>query len=275
MTNIDSVFKSRDITLPTNVHLVKAVVFPVVMYGYESWTVKKAEHQRIDAFELWCWRRLLRVSPLDCKEVQPVHSKGDRSWVFIGRTDAKAETPALWPPQVKSWHIGKDSCWEELGEGGEGEDRGWDGWMASPTQWTWVWVNSKSWWWTGGPGMLRFMGSQRVRHDWATELNWHNILSVLVLVFKTVNLISFCTVNVSIRLVKKVSSMVNVKTAPAIMLAFILTYFHRELALMNLLWEVLNQILCQDFTLMSKRWLDLFSVKIDIMVTSSSVKLLI
>ena len=110
--------------------------------------------------------------------------------------------------------------------------------------------------------------------DW-TELNWHNILSVLVLVFKTVNLISFCTVNVSIRLVKKVSSMVNVKTAPAIMLAFILTYFHRELALMNLFWEVLNQILCQDFTLMSKRWLDLFSVKIDIMVTSSSVKLLI
>ena len=102
MTNIDSVFKSRDITLPTNVHLVKAMVFPVVMYGYESWTVKKAEHQRIDAFELCCWRRLLRVSPLDCKEMQPVHSKGDQSWVFIGRTDAKAETPVLWPPQVKS-----------------------------------------------------------------------------------------------------------------------------------------------------------------------------
>ena len=101
-TNIDSVFKSRDITLPPKVHLVKAMVFPVVMYGYESWTVKKAEHHRIDAFELWCWRRLLRVSPLDCKEMQPVHSKGDQSWVFIGRTDAKAETPALWPPQVKS-----------------------------------------------------------------------------------------------------------------------------------------------------------------------------
>ena len=150
-----------------------------------------------------------------------------------------------------------------------------DGWMASPTQWTWIRVGSGSWWWTGRPGVLQFMGSQRIGHDSATELNWHNILSVLVLVFKTVNLISFCTVNVSIRLVKKVSSMVNVKTAPAIMLAFILTYFHRELALMNLLWEVLNQILCQDFTLMSKRWLDLFSVKIDIMVTSSSVKLLI
>ena len=102
MTNLDSVFKSRDITLPTKVHLVKAMVFPVVVYGYESWTVKKAERRRIDAFELWCWRRLLRVSPLDCKEMQPVHSKGDQSWVFIGRTDAKAETPILWPPHVKS-----------------------------------------------------------------------------------------------------------------------------------------------------------------------------
>ena len=101
MTNLDSIFKSRDITLPTNVHLVKAMVFPVVMYGCESWTVKKAEHRRIDAFELWCWRRLLE-SPLDCKEIQPVHPKGDQSWVFIGRTDAKAETPILWPPHVKS-----------------------------------------------------------------------------------------------------------------------------------------------------------------------------
>ena len=95
MTNLDSISNSRDITLPTKVLLVKAMVFPVVMYGYESWTVKKAEHQRIDAFELWCWRRLL--SPLDCKEIQPVHPKGDQSWVFIGMTDAEAETPILWP----------------------------------------------------------------------------------------------------------------------------------------------------------------------------------
>ena len=102
MTNVDSIFKSRDITLPTKVGLVKAMVFPAVMYRCESWTVKKAECQRIDAFELWCWKRLLRVSPLDCKEMQPVHSKGDQSWVLIGRTDAKAETPVLWPPQVKS-----------------------------------------------------------------------------------------------------------------------------------------------------------------------------
>ena len=106
-TNLDSIFKSRDITLPTKVHLVKAMVFPVVMYGCESWTVKKAELQRIDAFELWCWRRLL--SPLDCKEIQPVHSKGDQPWVLTGGTDAKAETPVLWPPHAKSWLTGKDS----------------------------------------------------------------------------------------------------------------------------------------------------------------------
>ena len=101
MTNLDSLFKSKVITLPTKVRLVKAMAFPVVMYGCESWTIKKAEHRRIDAFELWCWRRLFE-SPLDCKEIQPVHSKGDQSWVFIGRTDAKAETTILWPPHMKS-----------------------------------------------------------------------------------------------------------------------------------------------------------------------------
>ena len=100
MTNLDSIFKSRDITLLTKVHLVKAMVFPVVMYGCESWTVKKAECPRIDAFEVWCWRRL--ESPLDCKEIQPIHSEGDRPWDFFGRNDAKAETPVLWPPHVKS-----------------------------------------------------------------------------------------------------------------------------------------------------------------------------
>ena len=100
MTNLDRIFKSRGITLPTKVCLVKAMVFPVVMYGCGSWTVKKAERQKIDACEMWCWRRL--ESLLDCKEIQPVHPKGDQSWVFIGRTDAKAETPALWPPHAKS-----------------------------------------------------------------------------------------------------------------------------------------------------------------------------
>ena len=100
MTTLDSIFKSRDINLPTKVHLVKAMVFPVVMYGCESWTVKKAESRRIDAFELWCWRTL--ESPLDCKEIQPVHPEGDQSWVFFGGNDAKAEAPVLWPPHAKS-----------------------------------------------------------------------------------------------------------------------------------------------------------------------------
>ena len=101
MTDLDSIFKSRDITLPTKVCLVKAMVFPVVMYGFESWTVKKAERQRIDAFELWCWRKILE-SPLDCKEIQPVHSEGDQPWDFFGRNDAKAETSVPWPPHAKS-----------------------------------------------------------------------------------------------------------------------------------------------------------------------------
>ena len=100
MINLHSILKRKAIILPTKVHLVKAMVFPAVMYGCESWTVKKAECPRIDAFELRCWRRLL--SPLDCKEIQLVHSKGDQSWDFFGRTDAKAETPVLWPPHAKS-----------------------------------------------------------------------------------------------------------------------------------------------------------------------------
>ena len=107
MTNLDSILKNRDITLSTKVSLVKALFFPVVMYGCESWTVKKAECQRIDAFELWCWIKTL-ASPLDCKEIQPVHPKGDQSGVFIGRTDTKAKIPILWPPYAKSQIIRKD-----------------------------------------------------------------------------------------------------------------------------------------------------------------------
>ena len=106
MTNLDSILKSRDITLPTKIHLVKAVVFPVVMCGCETWTIKKAEHQRIDAFEVVLEKTL--EGPLDCKEIQPVHPKGNQSWMFIGRTDAEAETPVLWPLDVKNWLIWKD-----------------------------------------------------------------------------------------------------------------------------------------------------------------------
>ena len=119
MTNLDSILKGRNTTWPTKVPLVKAMVFPVVMYACGSWTVKKAEHWRIDAFELWCWRTL--ESPLDCKEIQPVHSK-DQSWVFFGKNDAKTETPVLWPPHAKSWLIGKDS---EAGRDWGRRKRGW------------------------------------------------------------------------------------------------------------------------------------------------------
>ena len=124
----------------------------------------------------WCfWTVVLEKtleSSLDCKEIQPVHSKRVQSWVFIGRTDAETETPILWPPHAELTDWKRPWCWEGLGAGGEGDDRGWDGWMAPPTWWTWVWVNSRSWWWTGRPGVLRFMGLQRVRHNWVTKLNW-------------------------------------------------------------------------------------------------------
>ena len=104
-------------------------------------------------------------------------TKGDQSWVFIAKTDDEAETPILWPPHAELTHWKRPWCWEGLGAGGEGDDRGWDGWITSPTQWTWVWVDSGSWWWTGRPVVLRFMESQRVGHDWATELNYSNIIS--------------------------------------------------------------------------------------------------
>ena len=153
--------------LPTKVHIVKATVFPVVMYGCESWIIKKADCQRIYAFELWCWRRL--ENPLDSKQMKPVSPKGNQPWVFIGRSDTEAEAPILWPPEAETIHWERLWCWERLRAGGEGGDRGWDGWMASLTQWTWVWVDSGSWWWTGKPGVLQFMGSQRVGHDLVTQ----------------------------------------------------------------------------------------------------------
>ena len=104
----------------------------------------------------------------DCKEIKPVHSKGNQFWIFIGRTEAEAEAPTLWTPDAKK----RPWCWERLKEGGEGDDKRWDSWMASPTKWTWVWVDSGSWLWTGRPGVLWFMGSQTIRHESATELNW-------------------------------------------------------------------------------------------------------
>ena len=150
MTNLDSIFKSRDITLPTTVCLVKAMVFPVVMYGCESWTIKKAEHQRIDAFQLRCQRRILRVPWTARRSNQSILK------VFIGRTDVEAETPILWPPDAKGGIIWKDPDARKDWRQEEKGTRGWNGWMASPTQWTLVWVDSGSRWWAGRPGVLRF-----------------------------------------------------------------------------------------------------------------------
>ena len=170
MTNLDSILKSRDITLPTKVRLVKTMVFPVVRYGCESWTVKKAECQRIDAFELWCWRRLLRVPWTARRSHQSIPKEISPGISLEGMT-LKLKLQSFGHLMRRVDSLEKLWCWEGLGAGGEGDHRGWDGWMASPTQWTWVWVDSRSWWWTGRPGVLQFTGSQRVRPDWATELN--------------------------------------------------------------------------------------------------------
>ena len=169
MTNLDSILKSRDITLPTKVRLVKDMVFPVVMYGCESWTVKKAERWKL--MLLNCGVGEDSWESLDCMEIQPVHPKGDQSWVFIGRIDAEAETSnSLATSRKQLTHWKRLWCWEGLGAGGEGDKRGWDGWIALPTRWTWVWVNCGSWWWTGSTAMLWFTGSQE--SDTTERLNW-------------------------------------------------------------------------------------------------------
>ena len=172
MTNLDSILKNRDITLPTKVHFYQR-------YSFSSshvwmWELK---HKEGWAPNNWCfWIVVLEKtleSPLFNKEIKPVQPKGNQSWAFIGRTDVEAETPnslATWCEELT--HLKRPWCWERLRAREEGGNRGWDGWMASPTQWTWVWVNSGSWWWTGRPGVLQFMGWQRVGHDWATELNY-------------------------------------------------------------------------------------------------------
>ena len=167
MTNLDSILKSRDITVPTKVHLVKALVFPVVMYVCESWTIKKAEHQIIDPFECgveensWesLWLQGDQTSQSWRKSVLNIHCK-DWCWSWT------SNTWATWCKKLT--RLKRLWCWERLRAGGEGDNRGWDGWMASLTRWAWVWVDSGSWGWTGRPGVLRFMGSPRVGHDWAT-----------------------------------------------------------------------------------------------------------
>ena len=168
--NLDSVLKSRDITLPTKVCLVTAIVFLIVVWMWES-PYKGSCAPKIDDFKLWCWRRLLRFlwtarrsNQSILKEISPGCSLEGLmlklKLQYFGHRMRRVDS------SEKTW------CWEELGAREDGDDRGWDGWMASLTRWMWVSVNSGSWWWTGKPGMLQFMGSQRVGHDWATELNW-------------------------------------------------------------------------------------------------------
>ena len=176
LTNLDSILKSRDYFAnkgPSS----QSYGFSSnrVWMGCESWTIKKVEHQRTDAFELWCWRRLLEslgqqedpTSPSYRKSVLNIHWK---DWCWSWNSNILA------PRCEELIHSKRPWSWERLKVGGEGDNRGWDGWMESPTQWTWVWVNSGSQWWTGGPGMLQSMESQRVGNDSATELNWrHNL----------------------------------------------------------------------------------------------------
>ena len=171
MTNLDSILKSRDTTLSTKVHLVKAMGFPVVMYWCESWTIKKAEHQRTDAFELWCWWRLLRVPWAARRSNQQIIKEISPEY-WLERLVLKLKLQYFGHLMWRTDSLEKILRLGKIEGRRKGDDRGWDGWMASPTQRTWVWASSGSWWWTGRPGMLQSIGSQRVAHNRATGLNW-------------------------------------------------------------------------------------------------------
>ena len=154
--------------------------------------MKKAERRRIDALELWCWRRLLRV-PWTARRSNQSILKEINPGISLEGMMLKLNSSTLATSCEELTHWKRVLCWEGLGAGGEGDSRGWDGWMASRTWWTWVWVNSGRWWWTGRPGMLQFMGSHRVRHDWATELNWQclygYILSTPTFIYDYINIL--------------------------------------------------------------------------------------
>ena len=171
MTNLDSVLKSRDITLPTKVYLVKAMVFPVVVYGCKCWTIKKAECWRIDAFELWCWRRLLRVPWTARRSNQSILGEINPGCSLEGLM-LKLKLQYFGHLMQRADSLRRPWWWERL-KAREGDDRGWDGWVASWTQWAWVWASSESWWWTGKPGDCSPWGhkSGTWLSDW-TELNW-------------------------------------------------------------------------------------------------------
>ena len=171
MKNIDSLLKSREITLPTKANIVKAMTFPLVMYGCESWTIKKAEHPRIDVFKLGCWRRFLRVPWTAGRSNQSILKEISPGCSLEGlMLKLKLQYFGHLMRRVDS--LEKTLMLGGIGGRREGDSRRWDGWLALPMRWTWVCVNSVSWWWTGRPGVLRFMGLQRVGHNWAIELKW-------------------------------------------------------------------------------------------------------
>ena len=166
----------------TKIHLVKTTVFPVVMYRYESWTIKKAECWKIDAFELWSWRRHLRV-PWTAKRSNQTILKEISPGYSLEGLMLKLKLQYFDPLMQRADSVEKTLMLGKIEGRRRGDNRGWDGWMASPTQWTWVWVSSRSWWWTGKPGMLQSMGSQRVRHNRMTELNWTELADGLLMEF--------------------------------------------------------------------------------------------
>ena len=174
MTKLDSILINRDITLPTKVHLVKVMVFPVVMCGCETWTIKKAEHWRIDVFELWCWRRLLRVTWTARRSNQSILKEIvlNIHWK-VWRWSWSSNTYATWCEELTHWK--RHWCWERLKVGREGDDRRWDGWMASLTQWTWVWGSSRRWWWKGKPVCFSPWG----RKELDTAEWWNNTIDKL------------------------------------------------------------------------------------------------
>ena len=178
MINLDSILKSGDITMLKKVHLIKAMVFPIVMYGCESWTIKKAECWRIDAFELQCWRRLLRFpwtertsNQLFLKEINPEYSLVGLMLKLV----LKLKLQYFGYLMLRTSSLEKTLIQGRLKAEGEGDNRRWDGWVASPTQCTCVWASSRSQWWTRKSGVLQSMGSQRVGQDWASEVNWELI----------------------------------------------------------------------------------------------------
>ena len=190
-------------------------------------------------------------SPLDCKEIQAIHPKGNQSWKFIERTEVEARTLILWPPDAEEpTHLKGLWCWQRLKAGGEGDNRGWNGWMASSSQWIWVWVSSRNWWWTGRPDVLQSMGSQWVAHDWATELNWY------IYIYTHIHVVSES--NLTWKLSKFISEVTTLILLAQTQLCFLLSSFcvslNLSISLYYYLWIVFFSFLFSTSMLSSTRF---------------------